>query len=144
MDYRVINIKSNHYDDPSAGSLSFFEAEHDVPFPVRRVYWIYGAEKDTHRGFHAHTLNWQILFCPCGSIDIIIDDGECRETVTLDEPSKGLVLTPGLWREMIWNETGSVLCVAASEYYDPDEYIRDYDRFLDFVKNKNKGIVDPE
>lgn len=134
MDYRILQIKSTHYADPTAGGLSFFEAERDVPFPVRRIYWIYEADKGTHRGFHAHTLNWQLLFCPYGSIDMILDDGKNRETVTLDNPSKGLILTPGLWREMIWNEKNSILCVAASEYYDPDEYIRDYDSFLTYRK----------
>lgn len=139
MKYDILDIKSTHYDNEKAGGLSFFEAERDVPFPVRRVYWIYDAEKNTHRGFHAHTLNWQLLFCPYGSIDIILDDGECRETVTLDAPSKGLILHPGLWREMIWNQDGSVLCVAASEYYDPDEYIRDYEEFLAYVGKKNRN-----
>ena len=134
MDYKVIDIKSTRYADPKAGGLSFFETERDIPFSVRRIYWIYEAEKDTHRGFHAHTLNWQLLFCPYGSIDLILDDGTARETVTLDAPSKGLLLSPGLWREMIWNETNSVLCVAASEYYDPEEYIRDYDCFLAYRK----------
>lgn len=139
MKYDVMKIKSTHYDDPKSGGLSFFESERDIPFAVRRIYWIYEAEKGTHRGFHAHTLNWQILFCPYGSIDIILDDGKEKETVTLDEPSKGLILHPGLWREMIWNKTDSVLCVAASEYYDPDEYIRDYDAFLEFVNKKNNS-----
>jgi len=136
MDYQVVDIKSTHYANEAAGSLSFIEAERELPFPVRRLYWIYEAEKGTHRGFHAHTLNWQLLVCVHGSIDLILDDGSSRETVTLDNPAKGLILTPGLWREMIWNEDNSVLCVAASEYYDPDEYIRDYDTFLKYVNNK--------
>ncbi len=136
MNYEVMDIKSTHYQDPTAGGLSFFEGGRDVPFQVKRIYWIYEAAKGTHRGFHAHTRNWQLLFCPHGSIDIILDDGSARETVTLDSPAKGLLLNPGLWREMIWNETDSVLCVAASEYYDPDEYIRDYDQFLAYVKRK--------
>lgn len=144
MDYKVVEISSRYYDNPAEGGLSFFEAERDVPFPVRRVYWIYGAEKGTHRGFHAHTLNWQILFCPFGSIDILLDDGTSKETVTLDSPSKGLILTPGLWREMIWNQTGSVLCVGASEYYDPDEYIRDYDRYLAYVQQKRNAACADE
>lgn len=139
MDYKVLNLKSIHYEDPKAGGLSFFESERDIPFQIRRFYWIYEAEKGTHRGFHAHTLNWQMLFCPSGSINMILDDGTNRETVTLDSPSKGLLLTPGLWREMIWNQSGSVLCVAASEYYDPDEYIRDYEQFLEYVRNKNQN-----
>lgn len=139
MKYDILNIKTTHYDDPKAGALSFFEAEKDIPFPVRRVYWIYEADEGTHRGYHAHTLNWQVIFCPYGCVDIILDDGECRETVRLDTPSKGLVLTPGLWREMIWIKTGSVLCVAASEYYDPNEYIRDYDAFIEYIRTKSLG-----
>lgn len=146
MDYKVIEIKNRYYDNPAEGGLSFFEIgeDKDIRFPVRRMYWIYGAEKDTHRGFHAHTLNWQILFCPYGSIDIILDDGREKETVTLDSPSKGLILTPGLWREMIWNQTGSVLCVAASEYYDEAEYIRDYDKYLAYAEQKRNAAYADE
>lgn len=139
MKYQVFDLHTVMDPRPGYGGLSFVEAERDVPFPFRRLYYIYETDKGVHRGFHAHTLNWQLLFCPHGSIDLILDDGTEKETVTLDRPSKALVLSPGLWREMVWNEPGSILCVAASEYYDPEEYIRDYDRFLDFVKGKAPG-----
>lgn len=135
MEYKVIQINTRRAESiDNAGELSFVEAGKDIPFAVRRLYWIYGAQQDTHRGFHAHTLNRQLLFCPYGSISIILDDGETKETILLDSPSEGLILTPGLWREIIWNASDSVLCVAASEYYDPDEYIRDYDEFLAYRK----------
>jgi len=144
MNYRVIDIRTTHYSDPKAGALSFIEAEKELPFPIRRMYWIYESEKGTHRGFHAHTLNWQLLICPYGSIDIMLDDGETRETVTLDKPNVGLVLSPGLWREMIWNIKDSVLCVAASEYYDPAEYIRDYDKYLEYARQMRESAKTDE
>lgn len=135
MKYEVININTVMDPNEKNGGLSFVEAERDIPFSIKRIYYIYNVKKDVHRGFHAHKENWQLLYCPHGCIDIVLTDGEETETVRLDVPSKGLILHPGLWREMIWIIDDSVLCVAASEYYDPNEYIRDYDEFL---KYKNK------
>ena len=134
FNYRVIDVKTIKNEDPKYGALSFLEGKRDIPFPIRRVYWITETEADLHRGFHAHKLNCQLLYCPYGEIDIILDDGEKRTTVTLDKPGKGLILMPGLWREMVWKKTGSVLCVLASEYYDADEYIRNYDDFINYSK----------
>jgi dTDP-4-dehydrorhamnose 3,5-epimerase-like enzyme len=138
MQYKLMDLNTIMNDDPKLGGLSFVESERDIPFAIKRFYFIYKTEEDQHRGFHAHKKNWQLLFCPYGAIDIVLTDGTEKETVTLDLPSKGLVLNPGLWREMIWKHDGSVLCVAASEYYDPDEYIRNYDEFLEFVSKKSK------
>lgn len=134
FNYRVIDVKTIQNEDPRYGALSFLEGKRDIPFPIRRVYWITETEADLHRGFHAHKLNCQLLYCPYGKIDIILDDGENKTTVTLDKPGKGLILMPGLWREMIWRESGSVLCVLASEYYDAQEYIRNYDDFIAYSK----------
>lgn len=139
MDYKVIKLNTAMHEDTRYGGLCFFEGERDIPFAIRRVFCVFETEAGIHRGFHAHKRNWQLLFCPYGSIDIIMDDGACRETVTLDEPSKGLILNPSLWHEMLWNRDGSILCVAASEYYDPNEYIRDYEKFLEHVGKNNKN-----
>lgn len=132
--YRVINVKTIQNEDPKYGALSFLEGKRDIPFPIRRVYWITETEAELHRGFHAHKLNCQLLYCPYGVIDILLDDGEQKMTVTLDKPGKGLILMPGLWREMVWRQSGSVLCVLASEYYDEQEYIRNYDEFIAYSK----------
>jgi len=142
FNYRVIDIKTIHHEDSKYGALSILEGKRDIPFPIRRAYWITETEANLHRGFHAHKLNCQLLYCPYGSIDIILDDGEKRETVTLDRPEKGLILMPGLWREMVWNQSGSVLCVLASEYYDAKEYIRDYKEFLSYSKNYRAVAVE--
>jgi len=116
-----------------AGSLSFFEANRDVPFPIKRIYYIHGVPKDTQRGAHAHKQLRQLLFCPYGSVKILMDDGQEKSEVILDDPSKGLIITPCIWRDMLWLIENSVLCVAASDYYDEDDYIRDYDEFIRWV-----------
>ena len=136
MKYQIIPITT--IDSGYAGKLSFFEASRDVPFEIKRIYYIHGVPNGARRGGHAHISLRQILFCPYGKIEIILDDGHKRESILLDDPSKGLVIGPGLWREMIWHQENSVLCVAASEYYDAKDYIRDYDTFLQYV---NEGKI---
>lgn len=139
MNYSIINLHTVMNTDPKLGALSFVESKRDIPFSIKRIYYIYDTAENMHRGFHSHKKNWQLLFCPYGSVEIVITDGEESKTILLDEPSKALVLQPGIWREMIWRIDQSVLCVAASEYYDSDEYIRDYDEFLKYVKEKNES-----
>lgn len=140
FNYRVMEIKTVRAAEAGFGSLSFLEGKRDIPFPIRRVYWITETDAEMHRGFHAHKLNCQLLFCPYGTIDILVDDGQKKSTIRLDRPGKGLLLMPGLWREMVWKESGSVLCVLASEYYDEKEYIRDYDEFLEYNKRYRDGM----
>jgi len=139
FNYRIIDVKTIQNEDSKYGALSFLEGERDIPFPIRRVYWITETEADLHRGFHAHKLNCQLLYCPYGKIDIILDDGQKKSVVTLDRPGKGLILMPGMWREMVWQQSGSVLCVLASEYYDAEEYIRNYDEFIAYSKKYREG-----
>ena len=142
FNYKVIDVKTIVNEDPKYGALSFLEGKRDIPFPIRRVYWITETEANLHRGFHAHKLNCQLLFCPYGVIDIILDDGKNKTTVRLDEPGKGLLLMPGLWREMVWQKSGSVLCVLASEYYDAKEYIRNYDEFISYNREYDSDVLE--
>lgn len=140
MNYKLIEIKhSQNKEHPENGGLAFLEAEQDIPFPIKRIYWIYGAAKDVRRGFHAHKENVQFLFCPFGRIDVMMDDGTTQETVSLDDPAKGLILSPELWHEMLWMTDGAILCVAASDHYDESDYIRDYDQFLEYAKQLRAG-----
>lgn len=130
--YQVI-IKFITHGQSSIGYLAFFE-DSDIGFSIKRIYYIYGAPKDTKRGFHAHKELQQIAWCPYGDITFILDDGFSRQEIRLDKPSEGLLIQKGIWHEMIWNKENSVLCVAASEYYDENDYIRDYDEFIRLVK----------
>nr|WP_308624415.1 FdtA/QdtA family cupin domain-containing protein [uncultured Eisenbergiella sp.] len=134
MNYRIIRI--NTVKAEYEGELSFFESNNDIPFEIKRIYYIYGALTGTERGKHAHKKLKQLLFCPYGSITIKLDDGYTQEQVTLNRPNKGLCLEPGLWREMLWNMDNSVLCVAASDYYKETDYIRDYEEYLEYLRRE--------
>ena len=126
-------IKINTISTIDSGQLSFFEEKRDVPFEIKRFYYISNVQEGRKRGFHAHKKLKQILFCPYGRINLILDDGKQRDEVILDDPSIGIVIAKPLWREMQWLQNNSVLCVAASEYYDPEDYIRNYDDYLSFL-----------
>jgi dTDP-4-dehydrorhamnose 3,5-epimerase-like enzyme len=130
--YKVIEI--NTIKSFGMGSLSFFEAEKDIAFQIRRIYFIYEVEQNVQRGGHAHKTLKQFLFCPYGSVEIILDNGQERKSVMLDEPNKGLIIEPCIWRDMIWLESNSVLCVAASDYYNELDYLRNYDEFIEYIK----------
>ncbi|KUO58030.1 MAG: hypothetical protein APF84_18575 [Gracilibacter sp. BRH_c7a] len=125
------------------GYLSFFESCKDIPFLIKRIYFTYDVPNGNRRGMHAHKKLQQVLWCPYGKIEIMLDDGNNKKIYLLDSPNKGLFVEYGLWREMQWLEKGSVLCVAASEYYKEDDYIRDYDEFLEYVQKgwKEKIII---
>jgi dTDP-4-dehydrorhamnose 3,5-epimerase-like enzyme len=127
-------IKIRTVDTNNLGTLSFFEGTRDIPFEIKRIYYTYNVPKGAKRGGHAHRSLFQFLFCPYGRIRLILDDGKEKEEVLLDEPSKGLILFNGIWRDIIWEKDNSVLCVAASDYYDENDYIRDYNEFIKLVK----------
>ena len=120
---------------PSNGHLIFLESERTVNFHVKRMYVICGVKAGEHRGYHAHKNLKQVLFCPYGKIEILLDDGKERASIILDSPQKGLIIEKE-WREILWLQDNSVLCVLASDYYDEDDYIRDYDDFLRSAKCK--------
>lgn len=119
----------------NAGELSFFEAMHDVDFDIKRIYYISKVPEGIRRGYHAHKTLKQLLFCPYGRIQLVLENEMGREEIELSDPSIGIVIDKPTWREMLWLEKDSVLCVAASEYYDMDDYIRDYDEFKRLIGN---------
>ncbi len=127
MNTEVIDIKTIGSD--GKGSLSFYEAQRTVPFPIRRVYYTYGVEAGIERGAHAHRDLWQLLVCPNGCVEVLLEDESHRWSERLDRPDKGLVIGPYVWHSMVWRTEGAVLLVSASDWYDEGDYIRDYDTF---------------
>ena len=111
------------------GNLTFIEGERHVPFPIRRVYYIYDVPAGAERGGHAHRQLNQLIVAAAGSFDLIVDDGTRRERLTLNRPYQGVLLGSMVWREMDNFCSGSVGLVLASIAYDEDDYIRDYDVF---------------
>ena len=121
-----------HGDD--RGQLVAIEAMKDLPFAVKRVYYIYDTLPGVRRGFHAHNNLQQILICVSGSCKIHLDNGEDTAEVLLDKPNEGLYIANNMWREMYDFTPGAVLLVLASAYYDEADYIRNYDDFMKMVK----------
>lgn len=137
MYLKIISIKNVH--DEQEGDLSIFEGSgRDLPFDIKRIYYIHHVPVGTVRGGHAHKHLTQLLWCPYGSITILLDDGSEKAEVQLNDPTKGLIVEHAMWREMRWEQEGSVLCVAASEFYDESDYIRDYAAFQAYVKQQAK------
>ena len=130
--FRVINIKTIGTED--SGQLSFVESLKDIPFDFKRLYYITKVGEGIRRGFHAHKQLKQLIYCPFGKINLSFTDGITKEEILLDDPSIGVLLEKPIWREMVWLEKDSVLCVLASDYYNESDYIRNYDKFLKYMK----------
>jgi len=116
------------------GMLVALEVVRDIPFQIKRVYYMYNTMPEMHRGLHAHKSLQQILICIHGSCKIKLDNGYEREIVPLDTPVEGLYISNDMWREMYDFSEDAVLMVLASEYYDESDYIRDYEEFLKIVR----------
>ena len=115
------------------GGLSVVELGGALPFPVRRVYWIHGTKPDVSRGFHAHKKLHQLCVCVAGSVRLSLYDGSREESVILDSSLKGLLIGPGLWREIHDFSPDCVLMVFADAEYDEADYIRDRVEFIRYV-----------
>lgn len=125
-DCSLIDIR--RYSD-TRGYLSVIENDIDIPFEIKRIYYLY-LVPEVARGAHAHKALQQLLIATSGSVDVIMDDGTNKQTFHLDKPWKGLLIPPGLWRDLENFSGGAVLMCLASEKYDAADYIRDYNEFL--------------
>lgn len=122
------------------GGLVVAETCKNIPFDLKRLYYIFDAKPDVPRGFHAHKELHQIAFCIKGKCKMLMDNGFAKEEVWLDQPNKGLQIPPMIWHEMHDFSEDCVLLVLASEHYDESDYIRDY---ADFIKAAHKPYIHP-
>ena len=133
MEYKMIQFQQ-HGDE--RGQLVALENSKEIPFDVKRVYYMYDTLPGVRRGFHSHKKLKQILICTSGSCKIHLDDGTNTAEITLNKPYEGLYIASNLWREMYDFSNDAVLLVLASEMYDETDYIRDYDEFLKFINGE--------
>ena len=115
------------------GGLVSLEQHQNIPFEIKRIYYIYGTPADTRRGFHAHKALEQVAICVKGACSFLLDNGKEKVDFRLDSPTTGLYIGNNIWREMYDFTEDCVLMVLASELYDEADYIRDYDQFLQAV-----------
>lgn len=111
------------------GMLVALEEFKDIPFEIKRVYYLYDTKKEVRRGFHAHRSLEQILICIHGSCRVLLDNGTEKKTVSLEKPYEGLYIANDIWREMYDFSSDAVLLVLASDFYREEDYIRDYEIF---------------
>lgn len=115
------------------GKLAVIEKD-CAPFSIQRVYYLYDVPSDSYRGGHAHKKLYQMLIALSGSFEVHLKDGENERKITLNKPDKGLLIVPGIWREIDNFSSGSVCLVLASEAYDEGDYIRDFEDFKLFKR----------
>jgi dTDP-4-dehydrorhamnose 3,5-epimerase-like enzyme len=134
MQITRFHFPRNEDADCQCGVLIAIEGAQNIPFPIRRVFYIYGVTGDISRGAHAHIASNQILICLHGSCEIILDDGMEREAILLDDPAVGILQHKGIWGEMRHFSKDAVLMVLSDTHYDPNDYIHDYAQFIAMKK----------
>lgn len=117
------------------GQLIALEANRQIPFDIKRVFYIYGTQSDISRGNHSHYKTKQFLIAVAGSCKVTLDNGQTKETFDLNRPNIGLFQDALIWGSMHDFSPDCVLLVLADDYYDESDYIRDYNKFLEVVVN---------
>ena len=145
MEIEYINLPV--VDSREKGKLSFMEACKDIPFEIKRIYYIYSIEDlNIKRGYHAHKKLKQIIFCLNGSFVLELDNGFEKKEIFLNKPNKGILIDFNIWHNMKNFSKDVVIMVVASDYYNENDYIRNYNEFIEYINKKNntRGIVEGE
>lgn len=121
------------------GNLTFMYENVHVPFPINRVFYSYDIPGGEDRGAHAHKRCHQFIIAASGSFEVVLDDGTNKRTVALNRPFWGLHVPPGIWASEQGFSSGSICLVLASDGYSAEDYIRDYDEYLEYIKKQNNG-----
>jgi hypothetical protein len=117
-----------------AGNITIIEGEQNIPFNIRRIYYLYDIPGGESRGGHAHKELSQLIVAASGSFDVLLDDGANKKIIKLNRPKYGLMVVPGIWRELFEFSSGSICMVLASHKYDESDYIRQYQDFITYKK----------
>ena len=120
------------------GNLSFIEECNHIPFEIKRVYWIYDVPGGEARGGHAFKEQQEFIIVLSGSCDVYLDYGKEQKTISLNRSYYGLYIPPGLWRQMLNFSTNTLAVVLSSTHYEPEDYIRDFNEYLERVKTSEK------
>lgn len=131
-DCTLIELDKHHSD--RKGNITVVENDRDVPFEVRRTYYLYDVPGGESRGAHAHRELSQLIIAVSGSFSVTLDDGKIKRTFILNRPYLGLYVVPGIWRTLDDFSSGAVCLVLASHPYDTEDYIRGYEEFVKYKK----------
>ncbi len=129
FDFDIITDRST-----KQGSLVAVEEKIDIPFELKRIFYIYNLNSFTSRGAHAHKVSNQILICIHGSCEVLLDDGKENSSILLNKPNRGVLQENMIWGEMYNFSKDCILMVLSDTHYDPNDYITDYHQFLELTK----------
>jgi hypothetical protein len=113
-----------------AGNITIIQNGDDQPFDIKRVYYLYDVPSGSERGGHAHKALHQLIVAASGSFDVILDDGRNKKIIQLNRPNFGLLVIPGIWREIVNFSSGAICLVLASQKFNSEDYLREYNEFL--------------
>lgn len=133
---QIVKYQFQQHGD-ERGMLVALEEKNDIPFTIKRVYYMYDTKEGVRRGNHAHKTLQQIMVCIHGTCKVLLDNGSGKKVVSLEKPYEGLYIPNYVWREMYEFSPDAVLLLLASDTYKEEDYIRDYDVFLDEVKGQD-------
>lgn len=136
-DCTILELDRHHSE--RKGNISVVENNQDIPFEVRRAYYLYDVPGGESRGGHAHKELSQLIIAASGSFTVTLDDGRVKRTFTLNRPYQGLYVVPGIWRTLDDFSSGAVCLVLASHEYDEGDYIRDYNEFIQYKNGKDSS-----
>lgn len=136
FDCTMVELDKHHSD--RKGNLTVVENDETLPFNVRRVYYLYDVPGGENRGSHAHKDLSQLIIAASGSFRVTLDDSKCKRSFFLNRPYQGLYVKPGMWRDLEDFSSGAVCLVLASEVYQAEDYIRDYDEFIKYRQETDK------
>lgn len=128
-DCKIIDLPIVHKE---SGKITVLENNENIPFDIKRVYYLYDVPMNAERGGHAHYTLQQYVIAASGSFTFVLDDGKNKKEVFLNHPNKALHIVPGIWREMKDFSSGSICLVLASQLYDETDYIRAYSNYIDY------------
>ena len=132
-DCMLLSLPKNHQLN---GNLTSITNSQEVPFDIKRIYYLYDVPGGNSRGGHAHKDLYQIMIALSGSFTVTVDDGQLKRSFLLNQPYQGLLIPPGLWRDLDNFSSGSICMVLASELYDEEDYFRDYENYAQWKYKK--------
>ena len=132
-DCMLLSLPKNHQMN---GNLTSITNSQEVPFDIKRIYYLYDVPGGNSRGGHAHKDLYQIMIALSGSFTVTVDDGQLKRSFLLNQPYQGLLIPPGLWRDLDNFSSGSICMVLASELYDEEDYFRDYENYTQWKYKK--------
>ena len=136
-DCRIITLKKHHHEN---GNLTAVNNGEELPFDIKRTFYIYDVPGGAERGGHSHYTCQEFIIAISGSFDVTVDDGFDKYTFTLNRPNQGLLVVPGIWRTLQNFSSGSVCLALASHHFEEDDYVREYEDFLKLKNRQQNGL----